>query len=101
METPGLLPLDSRFPKTKEKKILAGFTDAGPLRSSGLFANKEKYLVLRADERSIYGKKGPGGVVCVKTGQAVLVGIYNDKIQPGQCSIAVENLADYLIDSGY
>eukprot|EP01124_Arcella_intermedia_P008833 TRINITY_DN1564_c0_g1_i2.p1 TRINITY_DN1564_c0_g1~~TRINITY_DN1564_c0_g1_i2.p1 ORF type:complete len:150 (+),score=10.76 TRINITY_DN1564_c0_g1_i2:69-452(+) len=81
--------------------LIKGFGDAGPLRASGLFVQGEKYLVLKADERSIYGKKGTSGVVCVKTGQSVLVGIYNDKIQPGQASSCVEKLADYLIDQGY
>eukprot|EP01124_Arcella_intermedia_P008832 TRINITY_DN1564_c0_g1_i1.p1 TRINITY_DN1564_c0_g1~~TRINITY_DN1564_c0_g1_i1.p1 ORF type:complete len:126 (+),score=5.88 TRINITY_DN1564_c0_g1_i1:101-478(+) len=79
--------------------LVKGFGDAGP--ASGLFIQNEKYLVLKADERSIYGKKGTSGVVCVKTGQSVLVGIYNDKIQPGQASSCVEKLADYLIDQGY
>jgi len=82
------------------KKLIGGFGDAGPLRANGLFAHKEKYLVLRADDRSIYGKKGPGGIVAVKTGQCVLIGVYNDKIQPGQCANVVEKLADYLIEQG-
>eukprot|EP01121_Diplochlamys_sp_Union-15-3_P014647 TRINITY_DN4699_c0_g1_i1.p1 TRINITY_DN4699_c0_g1~~TRINITY_DN4699_c0_g1_i1.p1 ORF type:complete len:127 (-),score=16.48 TRINITY_DN4699_c0_g1_i1:15-395(-) len=83
------------------KKLLAGFTDPGPLRASGLFINGEKYLVLKADDRSIYGKKGTGGVVTVKTGQSILIGLYNEKIQPGQCANVVEKLADYLIENGY
>jgi len=83
------------------RKLYAGFQDAGPLRANGLFVNKEKYLVLKADDRSIYGKKGPGGVVAVKTGQSILIGVYNDKIQPGQCANVVEKLADYLIEQGY
>eukprot|EP01123_Difflugia_compressa_P010734 TRINITY_DN3_c0_g1_i4.p1 TRINITY_DN3_c0_g1~~TRINITY_DN3_c0_g1_i4.p1 ORF type:complete len:127 (-),score=35.88 TRINITY_DN3_c0_g1_i4:130-510(-) len=83
------------------KKLLAGFADPGPLRASGLFINGEKYLVLKADDRSIYGKKGTGGVVTVKTAQSILVGLYNEKIQPGQCANVVEKLADYLIETGY
>jgi len=58
-------------------------------------------MTLRADNRSIYGKKGAGGVVVVKTNQAVLIGLYNENIQPGQCANAVEKLADYLIENGY
>eukprot|EP01128_Nolandella_sp_AFSM9_P007704 TRINITY_DN42_c2_g1_i2.p1 TRINITY_DN42_c2_g1~~TRINITY_DN42_c2_g1_i2.p1 ORF type:complete len:149 (+),score=34.63 TRINITY_DN42_c2_g1_i2:67-447(+) len=81
--------------------LIAGFGDAGPLRANGLWLQGQKYLVLRADERSIYGKKGPGGVVLVKTGQAVLVGIYGENTQPGQASSTVERLADYLIETGY
>lgn len=81
--------------------FIAGFNDASPLRASGLFLQGEKYLLLRADERSLYGKKGTGGCVLVKTNQCVLVGLYDEKIQPGQCANTVERLADYLIESGY
>jgi profilin len=39
--------------------------------------------------------------VTVKTVKAILIGLYDDKIQPGQAANVVEKLADYLIDSGY
>jgi profilin len=81
--------------------IIAGFKDISPLRANGLFINGEKYLVLRGDDRSIYAKKGTSGAVVVKTTQAVLLGLYNDKVQPGQASNCVEKLADYLIEQGY
>jgi len=83
------------------KKAIKGFTDVGDLRANGCFLQGEKYLVLKGDDRSIYAKKGTSGVAMVKTGQAVLVGFYNDKIQPAQCNTTVEKLADYLIEQGY
>jgi profilin len=51
--------------------------------------------------RSIYGKKGATGVVLVKTTQCILFGYYNEKQQPGNAAVAVEKLADYLIENGY
>jgi profilin len=39
------------------KKLVAGFKDANSVRSNGVFLNGVKYLTLRADDRSIYGKK--------------------------------------------
>jgi len=61
-----------------------------------------KYFALKADDRSIYAKQGAGGAVLVKTSKAVLIGIYDDKVQPGQCANVVEKLADYLIiETGY
>jgi len=42
-----------------------------------------------------------GGVCCVKTGKCVLVGAYDDKVQPGAAANVVEKLADYLIEQGY
>jgi profilin len=83
------------------KALIAGFTNPDGLRASGLTIAGIKYIVLRADDRSIYGKKGAGGVITVKTGQAVLIGTYNENLQPGQAANVVEKLADYLIDSNY
>lgn len=39
------------------KKLFAGFKDATGLRANGIFLNNVKFLTLRADDRSIYGKK--------------------------------------------
>jgi len=83
------------------KEIVGGFKDASNLRAHGIHAATEKYFTLKADDRSIYGKKGAGGIVCVRTGKAVLLGTYDDKIQPGQCANVVEKLADYLIENGF
>jgi len=83
------------------KKITQGFSDASSLRKDGIYISREKYLVIRADERSLYGSKGPVGCVCVKTRQSVLVCVYDEKIQPGHCSSEVEKLADYLLSCGY
>jgi len=83
------------------KKLIAGFTDGNSLRANGLYIAGEKYLTIKADERSIYGKKGSAGVVNVKTGLAILIGHYKDGVQPGQATNAVEKLADYLIENSF
>lgn len=58
-------------------------------------------MCVRADPRSVYGKAQKGGIVCVKTKQCVIVGIYDENIQPGNATKVVEDLADYLIGVGY
>jgi len=83
------------------KKLAASFKDATGIRSNGLFIGGQKYFALKADDRSIYGKQGSSGVACVKTGKSILIGVYDDKIQPGQATSVVEKLADYLIEAGY
>jgi len=83
------------------KALVAGFKDANALRAGGLHLAGHKYFTLKADDRSIYGKKGAAGVVFVKTGKCVLIGYYDESIQPGQAASVVEKLADYLIESGY
>ncbi|RYR39158.1 hypothetical protein Ahy_A09g044620 [Arachis hypogaea] len=47
----------------------------------------------------IRGKKGLGGVTIKKTNQALIIGIYDELMTPGQCNIIVERLGDYLIDT--
>ncbi|KAI9245506.1 profilin [Helicostylum pulchrum] len=86
---------------TEIQTILNGFTDADSVRANGVRINDVKYLTLRVDERSIYGKKNATGFCIVKTTQAILVALYDDKIQPGACNKVVEDLADYLISVGY
>lgn len=81
--------------------LAAAFKDATAIRSSGFQIGDVRYVTIRADDRSIYGKKGSGGVITVKTTKAILVGVYNEKIQPGTAANVVEKLADYLIGQGY
>ena len=44
--------------------------------------------------------QGTGGACCVKTKQAVLIGVYESG-EPGVVNTIVEKLADYLISVGY
>eukprot|EP01010_Urceolus_cornutus_P001886 NODE_2464_length_533_cov_241.803719_g1958_i0.p2 GENE.NODE_2464_length_533_cov_241.803719_g1958_i0~~NODE_2464_length_533_cov_241.803719_g1958_i0.p2 ORF type:complete len:127 (+),score=21.44 NODE_2464_length_533_cov_241.803719_g1958_i0:72-452(+) len=81
--------------------VVNGFKNADGLRASGLKINGVKYIVIRADDRSIYGKQGTGGIICVKTKTAVLFGVYDETAQPGEATKIVEQLADYLISVNY
>ncbi|KAG4067617.1 hypothetical protein HA402_005389 [Bradysia odoriphaga] len=63
--------------------------------------NGQKYLVIKSDDRSIYGKRGAGGAICVRTTTAIIIGIYNEQLQPGVAATIVEKFADYLLDNGY
>jgi len=83
------------------KKAAGAFANPADIISGGIMIAKQKYLALRYDNRSIYGKKGPGGVVMVKTKQAVLIAVYGDGAQPGEVTSIVEKLADYLIGVNY
>jgi len=83
------------------KKLFSAFKDPSAIRASGVYAAGTKYLALKADDRSIYAKQGSGGLVAVKTGKSILVGVYNETAQPGQAANVVEKLADYLIEQGY
>ena len=81
--------------------VVGNFNNPGAAQAGGVTVGGVRYLTLKADARSIYGKKGAGGVVTVKTNQCVLVGVYGEGTQPGAAANTVEKLADYLIENGY
>ncbi|KAI5853050.1 hypothetical protein DFP73DRAFT_534941 [Morchella snyderi] len=81
--------------------LIKGFSDSAPLYEKGLYIGGEKNFVIKADDRSIYGKQGKEGICCVKTKQAILVAHYPDTVQPGEAAKTVEQLADYLIGVNY
>jgi len=77
------------------------FKNPANVFATGIFLGGNKYMGIKGDERSIYGKKGATGVATAKTGQAIIIGYYDEKVQPGNAAVIVEKLADYLIDNGY
>jgi len=83
------------------RKLVSQFANNQSVFSEGVNIGGIKYMGIRADARSIYGKKGATGCVCVKTNQCVIVAIYNETIQPGSCTTVVEKLADYLIENNF
>lgn len=81
-----------------------------------------KYITIKADERSLYGKQvhsehpvmakadserphwspqGKEGVVIVKTTKAILVAHYPENVVANQAATTVEQLGDYLIKVGF
>ncbi|WPH02773.1 Hypothetical protein R9X50_00564100 [Acrodontium crateriforme] len=88
------------------QEVVAAYKDKGTdgvkqVQSTGLHIAGERFVVIKADDRSIYGKKGREGVVIVKTTQAILVTHYPETVQPGAAANTVEQLGDYLIKVGY
>lgn len=82
-------------------EIARGFDDPSQLRTSGLHIQGLKYFLLRADDRSIYGKKDDTGIIAVRTKQAILIAHYKAPTQPGEATKIVEQLGDYLISVNY
>lgn len=80
--------------------IIQSFSDPTLIRTNGIMLLGQKYIPIKADDRSIYGKKPNGGIVAVKTKKCVLVGVYSEGQQPGDAAKTVEDLADYLLSSG-
>jgi len=61
----------------------------------------QDFIVLRNSGDVLYGKVGAGGITAAKSGKALVVGVYDQNLQPGQCNNIVEGLAQYLSDAGY
>jgi len=83
------------------QNICNAFNDPSGIVSSGLFLEGKKYFTLRTDNQSVYGKLGQGGCCCCKTNGCVVIGVYSEGTQPGQCNQVVERLAQWLRDQGY
>ncbi|KAF3515336.1 hypothetical protein F2Q69_00001139 [Brassica cretica] len=95
----------SVWAQSGERKFPSGinkdFSEPGPLAPTGLFINGAKYMVIQGEPNAVIrGKKGAGGVTIKKTTQALVFGIYEEPVTPGQCNMVVERLGDYLIESG-
>ncbi|KAL3642907.1 hypothetical protein CASFOL_013722 [Castilleja foliolosa] len=94
----------SAFPQLKAeeiKGIMSDLEEPGHLAPTGLFVAGAKYMVIQGEPNAVIrGKKGSGGITIKKTGQALVIGVYEEPVTPGQCNMVVERLADYLIDQG-
>ncbi|GMH17639.1 hypothetical protein Nepgr_019480 [Nepenthes gracilis] len=95
---------NSSFPQFKNEEIIAimkEFDEPGSLAPTGLYVGGTKYMVIQGEAGAVIrGKKGSGGITVKKTGQALIFGIYDEPVTPGQCNIVVERLGDYLIEQG-
>ncbi|KAL4723425.1 profilin, required for normal timing of actin polymerization in response to thermal stress [Fusarium chlamydosporum] len=67
----------------------------------GLFIGGVRYVMTRAEGRSIYARSGRAGVAIAKTNQAIVVGHHGEAQIAGNATSTVEGLADYLIGQGY
>lgn len=60
-----------------------------------------KFYVVLYEQTLNVCPQGSGGVVIVKTKQAILIGVYDAPVQAGEATKVVEGLADYLISVNY
>ncbi|SCU93312.1 LAMI_0E13916g1_1 [Lachancea mirantina] len=82
-------------------KIAPGFDNPAELQSTGLYLQSQKYMLIKADDRSLYGRHEAEGAVIVRTKQTILVAHYPAGVQAGEATKIVEQLADYLISVQY
>ena len=81
--------------------VSAHFAAPTGLAATGATIAGIKYMFVRGTENEeIYVKKGATGVVFCRCNTCIIVGMHDDKIQPGSCSMTVGKLADFLKESG-
>ncbi|CDP03238.1 unnamed protein product [Coffea canephora] len=92
------------FPQLKPEEvsgIMNDFAEPGSLAPTGLFLAGTKYMVIQGEPgAAIRGKKGSAGATIKRTGQALIIGTYDEPLTASQCNMVVERLGDYLIDQG-
>ncbi|KAF4126817.1 profilin, partial [Geosmithia morbida] len=92
--------------KPEEMKVIASIVSGDSAAkdkafADGLFITGERFVVARAEDRSIYARSGRTGVAIAKTKQAIIVGHHGEAQVAGNVNSTVEGLADYLIGLGY
>ncbi|KAK4391738.1 Profilin-3 [Sesamum angolense] len=92
----------SNFPQFKAEEVAAimnDFDNPGTLAPTGLYIGGTKYMVIQGEPGAVIrGKKGSGGATVKKTNLALIIGIYDEPMTPGQCNMVVEKIGDYLVD---
>ncbi|KAK3016462.1 hypothetical protein RJ639_007711, partial [Escallonia herrerae] len=76
--------------------IMNDFSEPGSLAPTGLYLGGTKYMVIQGEAGA-----GPGGVTVKTTNMALIIGVYDEPMTPGQCNMIVERLGDYLLDQGF
>jgi profilin len=94
-------PTLSALSAAETSTLLSAFKDPAKVRSEGFKLAGSKYITIVSNDREVYGKAGGGGVCCVKTGQTVVVGVYDEKTVSGEAAKIVGSLGDYLISVNY
>jgi len=87
--------------KEELQRVCSSFADQSQLAMDGVVMGGQKFFYLSGTEKVIRCKKGKAGLHAVKTLQAVLIGIYEDPVQPSQVASIVEGLGDYLVSVNF
>ncbi|KAJ5788528.1 hypothetical protein N7457_003518 [Penicillium paradoxum] len=83
------------------QRLMHGYVDTIPLYAGGLHIGGENFQVIKANERSIYAKKGREGYCAVKTKTAIVLAHYPDTVDSDDAATIVEKLAAYLVSIEY
>ncbi|KAJ5618491.1 hypothetical protein N7528_006602 [Penicillium herquei] len=89
--------------------LAAAFTSDATAFANGFSIGDEKFVTIRADARSLYGKKvyprphlemiasaGKEGVIVVRASSCTMIAHHGESVQTTNAATVVENLVDYI-----
>ena len=84
------------FNSNEIQSIIKAFEDPSEIRHHGNQIAGTKYFTRKSSDRSIYGKDGHRGIAIAKTLHNIVIGVYDNKLPPGEANSVIEGFADYL-----
>ncbi|GLI79505.1 profilin, required for normal timing of actin polymerization in response to thermal stress [Penicillium ochrochloron] len=76
--------------------LASAFTSSANAFANGFSVCGEKFVCIKADERSLYGKKGKEGVIIVRATACTMIAHHGEGAQTTNAATVVENLIDYI-----
>ncbi|KAF9894451.1 hypothetical protein FE257_007954 [Aspergillus nanangensis] len=76
--------------------IVTAYSSVDNAFAHGFTVGGEKFVAIKADERSLYGKKGKEGIIIVKAKSCVMIAHHGEAVQTTNAATVVENLVDYI-----
>ncbi|KAJ5219578.1 hypothetical protein N7468_008782 [Penicillium chermesinum] len=76
--------------------LAAAFTSDATAFANGFSIGGEKFLCIRADARSLYGKKGKEGAIVVRASACTIIAHHGESVQTTNAAADVEKLVDYI-----
>ncbi|KAJ5885463.1 hypothetical protein N7495_009973 [Penicillium taxi] len=76
--------------------LIKAFTKPDDAFATGFSVGGEKFVTIKADARSLYGKKGKEGVIVVRASSCTMIAHHAENAQTTTAATVVENLVDYI-----
>ncbi|KAJ5301603.1 hypothetical protein PENANT_c002G05842 [Penicillium antarcticum] len=76
--------------------LISAYTSSDNAFASGISVGGEKFVCIKADERSVYGKKGKEGVIIVRASACTMIAHHGESVQTPNAAKVVEDLVDYI-----
>ncbi|KAJ5594721.1 Profilin [Penicillium hispanicum] len=94
----GVIAKSSTFSLSQDdiNSLAVAFTNPDDAFAKGFSIGGEKFVSIRADARSLYGKKGKEGAIVVRASSATFIAHHGENAQTPNAATVVEKLVDYI-----